>query len=135
MRIKVNKYGKTKPCPGCGQELKFSWLSGMSSPHVFLYSSDSSEILVSNTLLNLYVESGENESSFENILNNYLLTHDLEDKGFGIKNTLKCNHCKAGLSNNKDFTVASNLKDKAVYLDGMVFRTDTDVFQVKFLSR
>ncbi len=131
MRKKINKYGAEKFCPNCNCKLKFSWLSGMSAPHIFLYSEKSDEILVSQELLKMYSESNFDDAKFSSKLEKYLRDRKLIFGGFSMSNPLRCPNCSLILNKRSDGSVSDKLREKAVYLDGMVYRNDKEAFIVE----
>ncbi len=130
MKKEINGYGKEKNCPNCGYGLKFSWLSGMYSPYIFFYSENSKEILVSRKLFHLFEDGNRNDEQFRLVVTEYLENRNLISKGFGLKNSLRCSNCSFVLSKRKDMSISQSLYDKAFYLDGMIFHTDNDVFEI-----
>jgi hypothetical protein len=129
MKIRENKYWRSRQCHNCDENIYYAWLSGMSGSYIFLYSSDSSEILVSEILFDFFNKENNKESNFKGILNEYLRDKNLVSKEFDLKNNLVCPYCGVDLTNLTNLSFKERNQKKAIYIKNMIFRTDKDAFK------
>lgn len=110
MKAKRKFKGRLIECPSCKSSLKVSWLSGMSVDTRFMYSNDSTSIVVG----------GEMEIQKIQGL----------DLGFELNNPLRCIKCGYVLQERS----SEPSKDRAIFLEGMSYLTGDMEYDVDVIT-
>lgn len=128
----LNRVGKSRECPKCSYTLKYSWLSNLNGPLTSLYSKAGDILLVSDELMPSFGQSVCSDETFSQALIAYENWRDLTPKiEFGLRYEMRCPNCGDALTTRANLKYEDILSSRAVFLDGMTFINDKNIYRVQ----
>lgn len=131
--------GRITRCPSCNCEIRYSWLSGMSGPHIHLYANDSNDVLIRTawfSRIRTLMEKGAADPDVLDELGALMegLSLPLSAK-YSVWNNVKCPKCKVEFPYRFKGNLKVRLEDQEVILiDGCSVNSDSGFFIVNVES-
>jgi hypothetical protein len=128
--------GRIAKCPSCGHEVKYSWLSGMSGPHIHLYAVESNDVLIRKKWAECIESLFEKGLSDESVLSEIDTLLDgagsLMKEKYSVASNVKCPVCKTEFPYRFKGNLKMRLDDQEVVLiDRCVIDSDSGIFVVE----
>lgn len=127
--------GRIIQCPSCHRDVKYSWLSGMTGPHLHFYASASSDVLIRTAWfpgIKELLQRGASDSTVLACIDELLVKLPGGSSKYSVWNNVKCPHCLCEFPYRFKGNLKLRLEDSAVILiDGCQLDTDEGVFVVR----
>lgn len=128
--------GRTTRCPSCGEEVRYSWLTGMCGPHLHFYANESNDVLLRTAWfphIKAAFDQGDPDTIVEAEIDTFMASLPVVSaKKYSVWSNVKCPKCK----NEFPYRFKGNLKlrledDAVILMDGSVLDTDDGIFEIE----
>lgn len=127
--------GRSLECPSCREKIRYSWLSGMSGPHIHLYAQGNNDVLIRVgwvDRINWLIQTGATDYEVINELDRLL--EDVPSSAvskYSVWNNVKCPNCDTEFPYRFKGNVKMRLSDQEIVLvDGCTIDSDEGIFVI-----
>lgn len=128
--------GRTTQCPSCGEKVRYSWLTGMSGPHLHFYANESNDVLLRSAwfpkIKNL-LDEGALDPVVQSEIDLLLATlPPAMTQKYSVWSNVKCPRCKSEFPYRFKGSLKLRLEDSTVILiEGCMLDLDENIFVVE----
>jgi DNA-directed RNA polymerase subunit RPC12/RpoP len=132
-----SRKGSETSCPVCNKKILYTWLSGMSGPHLYFYAENGKDVLVRKDWfyeIDSAMENGASDASIEEAVGILLRSIPDQSKGYALWNNVKCPRCKYEFPYAFHRNLSLRLTDfKVILIDGCEVDFDKGKYIVEVL--